>query len=254
MAEKRRVRIDLEYMGGRYAGFQWQDNALAIQQVVEQALEKLVNHQVRLNASGRTDAGVHAELQPTHADITTRMTDTELKRGLNSLLPWDIQALDVRTVHGKWNSRGDAKWKTYRYVILNREFPSVFDHGRVWHVKQPLDMAAMRAAAAHFIGEHDFSSFRSAGCSGKSPIKNLTAINIEKTGDKIVLHVTANGFLKQMVRNIVGTLAHVGKGKMKVEQMDAILVARDRQAAGPCAPAEGLCLVGVIYQDDLGEK
>ena len=247
MTNRRRIRIDLEYLGGGYSGFQWQDNALSIQQVVEEALALMVSHPVRLNASGRTDAGVHAERHPTHADLTTSLTDQQLYRGLNSILPSDIKAISLNTVPDGWNCRGAAKSKTYRYVICNRDFMPVFDHGRVWLIKQPLDVAGMRLAAVHFLGKRDFSSFRSAGCSGKSPIKNIMALDIKTEGAKIIFHVTADGFLKQMVRNLVGTLAHVGKGKIKPEDIPSMLEARDRQAAGPCAPAEGLCLESVEY-------
>lgn len=243
----RRIRIDFEYLGARYAGWQWQDNALSIQEVAEKALEKIIGSHARINSSGRTDAGVHALCHPAHADVSTRLSDGELLKALNAVLPEDVTALDVRTVAPDWSARFSAKEKTYRYTILNRQIPSVFDHGRVWHVRKPLDVGAMREAAATLVGEHDFSSFRSAGCASKHPVRTLTRLDIKTHGGKIVIELTANAFLKQMVRNIVGTLAEAGKGALAPRDVKGILLARDRTAAGPCAPAHGLCLVGVVY-------
>jgi tRNA pseudouridine38-40 synthase len=269
MTETRRIRIDFEYLGTAYAGWQWQDNALSIQEVAEKALQKLVNHKVRLTASGRTDSGVHALFQPAHGDVATRMEDVQIWRGLNAVLPKDIAVRGVATVPAGWDARQCAIRKTYRYTILNREEPSVFLRGRVWHFKNRLDMAPMIRAAANLLGQRDFSSFRSAGYSGDSPIRRIMEIRIwrERAEDEIgrlapappyagggrgdgslvLLSFTADGFLKQMVRNMVGTLVEVGKGKLAPEAMAAILEAKDRQAAGPCAPAEGLCLLSVEY-------
>ena len=261
--DSRRVRIDLEYLGGRYAGWQWQDNALSIQQVVEEALAAMVRHPVRVTASGRTDAGVHALLQPTHVDLATNMEDVHILRGLNSLLPEDIAVRAVATVDGRWNARKSAVRKTYRYMIHNSRIPSVFLHGRVWRIPHPLDIPAMQTAAAMLVGERDFASFRASGCSSKSPVRNLMALDVatgsieefvpgfSSTGEGeeelVIMTFTGSGFLKQMVRNMVGTLVEVGRGKMAPEQVGAILEAKDRRAAGPCAPPQGLCLIDVIY-------
>jgi len=262
MAEKRRIRIDFQYIGSAYAGWQWQDNALAIQQVAEAALEKLVNHKARLNASGRTDSGVHALCQPAHADVSTRMDDLQILRGLNAVLPKDVCALDVRTVPDGWDAREHAKRKTYQYTILNRETPSVFMLGRAWHIHSPLDLEAMRSAATHLLGEKDFSSFRSSGHGGESPIRNVLdirmwrqmaadeaagAVSSPPEGSIIQISFVSTGFLKQMVRNMVGTLVDVGRGKAAPDAIPAILAARDRTSAGVCAPAEGLYLMRVEY-------
>ncbi len=246
---KRRIRLNLEYLGTRYAGWQWQDNALSIQQVVEEALQKITSLKSRVTASGRTDAGVHAMSQPAHADVETRMNDGEIVKAMNSLLPDDVVVKGVATVAGDWSARFNAKEKTYRYTILNRERPSVFDHGRVWHIKKTLDIDAMREAAPALVGEHDFTSFRASGCAAKSPVRRLTTLDIKRDDDTIKLTFTANGFLKQMVRNIAGTLVEVGKGKIAPGDVSTILAKRDRTKAGPCAPPQGLCLVDVVYDN-----
>lgn len=240
--------MDFEYLGSNYAGWQWQDNALSIQQVAEEALAKIVGHHARINASGRTDAGVHAENQPAHADVATKLGDEAIMRGLNSLLPKDIVVTAVTTVDSAWHSRFDSVEKTYRYTILNRRTPSAFLHGRVWLVYAPLDLEGMRKAAEPLLGEHDFSSFRAARCAAKEPVRTLTELTITRDGDIVTFTLTSGGFLKQMVRNIVGTLVEVGRGRMAPETVAQILAARDRTKAGPCAPPEGLTLVKVRYQ------
>jgi len=258
--------MDLEYLGGRYSGWQWQDNALSIQQVVEEALTKMICHPVRVTASGRTDAGVHALCQPAHVDVATNMEDIQILRGLNSLLPEDIAVRAVSTVDDRWNARKDATHKTYRYIIHNSRVPSVFSHGRVWRIPHALDIPAMRAAATMLIGERDFTSFRASGCSSKSPVRRLIALDMalgrvesfypppaptaEGEGTLVIMNFTGSGFLKQMVRNLVGTLVEVGRGKTPPEDVATILEAKDRRAAGPCAPPQGLCLMDVEYRSE----
>ncbi len=243
----RRIRIDFEYIGSRYCGWQWQDNALSIQQVAEKALGKILKTRVRITASGRTDAGVHARIQPTHADVTTRITDTDLMRAMNSVLPDDIGVLDIITVPSGWHARFSAREKTYIYTILNSRRPSVFDHGRVWLYRSGLDEKMMGEAADILVGEHDYSSFRASGCAAKSPVRTLIRADVARDGDIITFIFTANGFLKQMVRNIVGTLVEVGRGRITGNDVRLILNERNRTRAGPCAPPEGLCLVDVVY-------
>ncbi|VAX21911.1 tRNA pseudouridine(38-40) synthase [hydrothermal vent metagenome] len=247
---KRRIRLNLEYLGTRYAGWQWQDNAVSIQQVVEEALGKITSLKSRVTASGRTDAGVHALSQPAHADVETRMSDGEMVKAMNALLPDDVVVKEVVTVADDWSARFSAKEKTYIYTILNRERPSVFEHGRVWHIKKALDIDVMRDAARALVGEHDFTSFRSAGCAAKNPVRTITKLNIDRDDDTIELTFTGSGFLKQMVRNIVGTLVEAGRGKIEPDDVSTILGERDRTKAGPCAPPDGLCLVDVVYEDN----
>jgi len=245
--QARRIRIDFEYIGSRYCGWQWQDNAMSIQRVAEEALGKILQTHVRITASGRTDAGVHARMQPTHADVKTRISDADLMRAMNSVLPDDIGALDVVTVPSDWHARFCAREKTYVYTIVNSKLPSVFDHGRVWLYRSGLDEKVMAEAAERLVGERDFSSFRASGCAAKSPVRTLMRADVARDDDIISFTFTANGFLKQMVRNIVGTLVEVGRGRIAMNDIDTILNERDRTKAGPCAPPEGLCLVDVAY-------
>jgi len=249
MIEQRRIRLTFEYDGARYAGWQLQDNAESIQGVAERALEKIIGHHARINSSGRTDAGVHAFCQPAHADVTTRLADAEITRAMNALLPADIVVKETATVAPDWSARFSATQKTYAYTILNRPHPSALDRGRVWHIRKPLDTAAMQEAARLFVGEHDFSSFRSAGCASKHPVRALTRLDVDTEGDYIRITLTANAFLKQMARNIVGTLVEAGRGRIAVDDVAKILEARDRTKAGPCAPPQGLCLVEVSYTE-----
>ena len=249
MTQKRRIRIDLEYMGANYAGWQVQPGQSTTQQKVEEALLKLVNHNARVTASGRTDAGVHALIQPCHADVVTRMKDEEIEKGLNALLPHDIAALKVITVESGWHARSSAKQKTYRYTILNSRRKSVFDHGRVWRIADRLDIEVMNDAAQNLVGEHDFSSFQGAGCASvDKPVRRLLALKVTRDGKKVFITVTGSGFLKQMVRNIAGSLVEIGRGKEKPEWIIEVLQAKKRTSAGPCAPPEGLCLVDVRYE------
>ncbi len=249
MTEKRRIKMVFEYLGGNYVGWQVQPNGISVQEVVEKALATIVNHSGRVTASGRTDAGVHAICQPAHADVETNAGDGEILHGMNALLPNDIVAREVVTVSDEWHARYSAKEKTYRYTIFNAPLRSAFNFGRVWHVKTPLDADAMREAARCFIGEHDFTSFRSAGCAAKHAVRQITRLEIVKEGDNLNVYITANGFLKQMVRNIVGTLVEVGRGKEPVAFVKEAMEAKDRKKAGPCAPPEGLCLVDVKYEN-----
>ncbi|VAX21575.1 tRNA pseudouridine(38-40) synthase [hydrothermal vent metagenome] len=237
----------LEYVGANYAGWQYQINALSIQEVVETALGKMLAMESRVTASGRTDAGVHAIYQPASVDVNTRMTDAEILKGLNSLLPKDIVVKELETAPPGFSVIRSAKEKTYRYTILNSPIRSAMDHGRVWWIINPLDLEAMTEGAKALLGEHDFTSFRSASCTAGNPVRSLKRLEIKAEGAKLYLEFTANGFLKQMVRNLVGTLVFVGLGKIKAVGVAEILEAKDRRMAGPCAPPEGLCLMDVVY-------
>lgn len=243
----RRIKMILEYAGGNYAGWQFQINALSIQEVVETALGKMLAMESRVMASGRTDAGVHALYQPASVDVRTKMSDAEILKGLNSLLPKDIVAKELETAPPGFSVIRDAKEKTYRYTILNSPIRSALEHGRVWWIINRLNVEAMREGAKALLGEHDFTSFRSASCTAGNPVRNLKGLKIKAEGDKLHLEFTSSGFLKQMVRNLVGTLVFVGDGKLRPDDVKKILEAKDRQKAGPCAPPEGLCLVDVVY-------
>lgn len=245
----RRVRIDLAYDGAAYVGWQMQPNGLSVQEVVEKALVTVLKSPERivLNCAGRTDAGVHARRHPCQIDIAARIGDAELQRALNTLLPDDIAAVAVATVAPDWNPRHDATRKSYRYIIHNSVVPDPFLHNRVWRLGGRLDERAMRHGAAHLVGQHDYTSFRAARCFAKTSQRRILRLDVTRDGDRIVIETTGTGYLKHMVRNIVGVLVEVGLGKRPPEWVADVLAARDRQKGGRCAPPGGLYMVGVDY-------
>jgi tRNA pseudouridine38-40 synthase len=247
-AEVRTLRLTLEYDGTAYHGWQRQPQALTIQEVVEAALAKILGHAVRLQGSGRTDAGVHALGQVAHCRTTSRLPAAALLAGLNSLLPRDIAVLDVQEAAPTFHARYDAVAKTYEYRLLNRPVPSPLQRHTCWWLRRPLDLERLQAAAQAIVGEHDFAAFQSSGSDVKSTVRQVQqAAWHELPGGWKYFLITANGFLRGMVRNLVGTMVEVGWGKRPVEDMARILASRDRRQAGPAAPAQGLYLKEVIY-------
>ena len=244
----RTVLLTLEYDGTRYAGWQSQNKGeQTIQDTLEKAVTTILGHRVPAVASGRTDAGVHALAQPVSIKGHFPMNDDALIRALNSLLPDDIAVKKAVTVDDSFHAIKDAKQKTYRYVIHNGRERNPLGLRYSWHVIQKLNSADMRRGAEPLVGQHDFASFMAANSQVKSTVRHIIAIDIERKGDTITIEITANGFLRQMVRNIVGTLVEIGRGRMEPEEMKKILMAKDRRKAGPTAPAQGLTLVEVVY-------
>ncbi len=251
MAARRNIRLILEYDGTRYHGWQRQKNALSLQEVIEQALARITGEPVRLIASGRTDAGVHALGQV--ANFQTRSTAPlrAFVKGLNSLLPLDIAVLTAEEVFLKFHARYDARWKTYEYHILNRPVRSPLQHFYTWWIPEPLDVAALEAAARALPGEHDFSTFRAAGSRPGHAVRRVReAVWQAGAEGRLIFNITANGFLRGMVRSLVGTMVEVGKGKYPAEYLRQALEKRDRGLAGPTAPPQGLFLVGVEYEEN----
>jgi tRNA pseudouridine38-40 synthase len=237
----------IEYEGTAYHGWQVQTNAITIQEVVEKNLSKILNTPTTVLSSGRTDAGVHSEGMPAHFVTDSKMSMGEIQLALNSLLPHDISIREVREVPMRFNARGSAKSKLYRYTILNRDYPSALNFRRSWFVPHELDIVAMQSAAEYLSGEHDFTSFRAGNCNAKSPVRTMNRVEIIQQNDFLIFEFEGKGFLKHMVRNFVGTLVYVGKKKFLPEQVKTILEARDRKVAGPTAPSHGLCLIKVEY-------
>jgi len=250
----RNLKLTLEYEGTAYHGWQVQPNGLTIQEVVETVLRRLTGDRPKVVASGRTDAGVHAEGQVAHFHTDSLLSCDALHKGLNALLPDDIVVRQVEEVPDLFHARFSAEGKTYRYVILNRPFPSVFERNRCRHITRPLDVGAMERAARFLIGRYDFSAFRASDCCARHPIREIRDLKIVRTGEWIRLFLSADAFLKHMVRNIVGTLIEVGRGKTAPEQVKEILEGRDRTKAGPTAPAMGLFLQSVAYGKDLRRR
>jgi tRNA pseudouridine38-40 synthase len=243
----RRIKLLLEYSGTHYHGWQVQPHTVTIQGTLEACLAKITNGPVRLHAAGRTDAGVHALGQVAHFDTTSTIALPALQRGLNSLLPEDIVIRQVSDVPADFHARYSARQKTYAYVVHNHPLRSAFRAPYAWHVPQPLDHAAMRTAAQALLGRHDFSALRASSCSARSPVRCLSCLGVKRRAERIFIVARADGFLQHMVRNIVGTLVGIGRGKMPPDAMAAILQSRQRQQAGPTAPPHGLFLVRVNY-------
>lgn len=243
----RTVKIVIEYEGSRYHGWQIQPNAITIQEVMESALARMVGEKAHITSSGRTDAGVHALAQVASFITSSRIEDERLMRGFNALLPEDIVITDLKTVDSEFNARFSAKNKLYKYVILNRPFPSALERRFCWFIPKRLDLAKMREAALCLVGEHDFGAFCSSTSNAKNYVRKLTRLDIEMVDDRIIFWLAANGFLKQMIRNIVGTLVQVGSGRIPPSTMRGIFESKDRCQAGQTAPPEGLSLVAVEY-------
>ena len=243
----RNIKLTIEYDGTGYHGWQIQPNVETIQGTIEGKLAQITGEMVRLVASGRTDTGVHAMGQVAHFKTHSSLDVLSFLRGLNSLLPEDIRVKDVEEVDEAFHARFSAKGKVYEYRIFNGELPSPFHRHFSWFVPGKLDLASMREAAMKLKGSHDFSSFCSTGSDHLSHIREIYTIDVGIRRDLIIIGVEANAFLKQMVRNIVGTLVEVGRRKLTPSQFGDILEARDRRRAGIAAPAQGLFLVRVNY-------
>jgi tRNA pseudouridine38-40 synthase len=244
---ERKIKLLIEYEGSAYHGWQFQSNGITVQEVLEKCIQKTVKQKTTVYSSSRTDAGVHAEGMVAHFTSGSNMTEGEFMRALNSLLPHDIVIKEVSFVSMKFDSRRSAGKKIYRYTILNRDYPSALLYRRCLFVPFPLNVSAMRRARNYLVGRHDFTSFRAANCGAKSPVREIYKIDLLKKGDFIYLIFEGGGFLKHMVRNMVGTLVQVGRDKIQASDVKLILESKDRQKAGPTAEPQGLCLVKVEY-------
>ena len=239
--------MTIEYDGTGYHGWQVQSNLKTVQGVMKEMIARITGERVKLIASSRTDAGVHALGQVATFKTGSSLDARSLKRALNSVLPQDIRVKEVEEVDEAFHARFSAKGKVYEYRILNGDLPSPFYRHFSWFVPGRLDVARMRKAAMKLVGRHDFSSFCSAGSMHRTPVREIYGIHVGQRGGFVVIQIEANAFLKQMVRNIVGTLVEVGKRRSTPSQCSAILEARDRRRAGVAAPAQGLFLVKVNY-------
>ena len=244
----RNIKLAIEYDGTHYHGWQIQPNAVSIQETIEDRLQKITQEEIRLIAAGRTDAGVHAIEQVANFSTKSQLDINNIQRGLNSMLPPDIVIKEISEAEQDFHARYSAKSKIYRYVILNRRFPSPLHRNFSWYIPFKLNIREMKEAVQCLIGKHDFSSFKASRCNSNNPIREIYSISLDKdTRGFITFEVEANGFLKQMVRNIVGTLTDVGKEKMGAVEFEEILRAKDRKKAGITAPPQGLFLVKIKY-------
>lgn len=250
----RNIRLTIEYDGTNYNGWQIQQKKpkevgteKTIQGVIERVLGGILQEEVRLIGAGRTDAGVHALGQVANFKTKSKTPITVIQKALNGLLPKDIIIRDIEEVKPYFNARFDARSKIYRYQILNRDYSSAFDRLYQYHVPYKLDVRLMRQEARVLVGRHDFKSFQAADKRERMSVRNLRRISIRRDGPAISIDIEADGFLYNMVRNIVGTLIEIGRGKFPPGSMRKILLAKDRTLAGPTAPAKGLSLVQVRY-------
>ena len=244
-----RYRLTIEYCGTGLVGWQRQANGLSVQEALERAICGFCGASVTVFGAGRTDAGVHALAQIAHVDLARAAEPDVIRGAINyHLRPHPIGVLAVEPAAPEFDARRSAIGRHYLYRILNRRAPPALERGRVWHVAPPLDLNAMQAAAHHLVGRHDFSTFRDSQCQAKSPVKTLDALDVARVGEEIHIAAHARSFLHHQVRNMVGTLKLVGLGRWCPDRVARALAARDRRAGGPTAPAEGLVLVAVRYE------
>jgi tRNA pseudouridine38-40 synthase len=250
---KRNFKLILEYDGSCYHGWQRQNGVLTIQEVLESRLEIILSEPIRTRASGRTDAGVHARGQVVGFYTRSTLKPEEIQRGLNSLLPPDIAVLQAEEMEPEFHARFSAASKVYEYRILNRPAPSALERRFAWHIRRPLQQAPMAECLESILGLNDFSAFMAAGSSVTSTERHVYRATIEAPDPHhLICTFEANGFLRHMVRNLVGTLVEVGKGKLAPGDFQGILAGRDRRQAGMTAPAHGLYLAFVRYEGSAG--
>jgi tRNA pseudouridine38-40 synthase len=247
-----RIALGLEYDGSRFCGWQSQSGGCGVQDALEMALAQMACHPVRVHAAGRTDAGVHALMQVVHFDTTTLRPQNAWVRGVNALMAPVIRVLWACEVSDAFHARFSAERRSYQYLLqVSPVAPAVLNGKVGWH-HLPLDLEAMREAAAWLPGEHDFSAFRAAECQAKSPVKNLYRAEVSQCGNMILFEFTANAFLHHMVRNMVGTLVYVGNGKHPPSWMAELLASKNRTLAPPTFTPDGLYLTGVVYPAGFG--
>lgn len=241
------IKLTIEYDGTNYHGWQSQKNALSIQDTLENALRKLTGEECKLIGSSRTDVGVHALGQVANFHTNSRIPPEKFSYALNSILPKDIAIKESAEVPLDFHSRHCAKGKKYKYIICNSTYRPALLRNRAWHISSPLNIEAMSKAAMYFQGTHDFSAFRATGSSVKTSVRTIMQTSLKANEEIIEFEISGNGFLYNMVRIIMGTLAEVGMGKIPYDAVPEIIESCDRTRAGKTAPAQGLYLVEVYY-------
>ena len=242
----------IEYDGSHFCGWQEQAHATSVQEELHQTLEVVLREKIKVvHASGRTDAGVHARAQVVNFHVSQTPDLHRLGHAVSSILRGKVSVLSTEIVDDSFHSRRSAKRKQYSYRIINRPMPLVLDQGRGWYVPDRLDIQLMKEQAALLVGEHDFTSFRAANCDAPSSVKLIYESEITESGNSLIYRVVGAGFLKQMVRTIVGTLVGIGRGTLEPKSVLEILALKDRTKAGITAPAWGLYLDWVEYPPSL---
>ncbi len=247
----RRWKLTIEYDGTPFSGWQFQDHIISVQQVIEEAIQKFCQQDIRIHVAGRTDAGVHGRGQVAHFDLDygdRPLNGFDLTKAINAHLgDYPVSILSAEPVDDSFHARFSATNKLYLYRILNRSARPALEKGHVWHVKRPLDAERMHEAAQCLLGQHDFTSFRASECQAKSPMRSLDRADVVAQGEEIHFYFEGRSFLHHQVRNMVGTLALIGEGKWTKEDLVAALQAKDRTKGGPTAPPEGLYLMRIDY-------
>ena len=243
-----RWRLTIEFDGRPFMGWQRQDHGPSVQQSLEEAIHRMTGERAAVHAAGRTDAGVHALAMAAHCDIEKTVTEHRLREGLNALVrPHPISITDVEQVADDWHARFSCIGRKYLYRILNRRAPPALERGRVWHIAVPLDVEAMAEGAAHLVGHHDFTTFRSVHCQSESPVKTLDRLELTRVGEEIRIEADARSFLHHQVRSMVGCLALVGRGNWAPNDIKKALESRNRAELGLNAPPDGLYFVEAVY-------
>ncbi len=244
-----RFRVTVEYDGRPFAGWQRQDGLASVQGAIEAAIARFSGESVAVHGAGRTDAGVHAAAMVAHFDLDRPMAPFRLMEAINALLrPLPVAVLDCAEAPG-FHARFDCIQRAYRYTIVNRRAPLTFEAGLAWRVPAALDAPAMHAAAKLLVGQHDFTTFRSAACQSASPIKTLDRIAVRRDGERIIIETAARSFLHHQVRSMAGCLKLVGQGRWHADDLSAALAARNRAALGLNAPPDGLVFTAACYRD-----
>ncbi len=241
------IRLTLEYDGTRFAGWQLQPNGVSVQETVEQALAQILKEPVRLHSSGRTDAGVHARGMIAQFVTSRELPLSAYREGLNRLLPIDVAVRAAAEVPADSHPRFDAVGKWYRYTLHLEPVRSPLAARTAWHLRCPLDAEAMAAAARAFVGRHDFRAFRTSGCDARTTVREIFSLDLLREGDLLHLDVRGGGFLRNMVRIMVGTLVEIGRGRRPVADVSRLLLSEPGIKPGPTAPPQGLCLMEVWY-------
>ena len=243
-----RYKLTIEYDGGRFVGWQIQDNGPSVQGVLAAAVEAFCGEKVSVQGAGRTDAGVHALAQVGHVDLAKDWDGDTVRDALNAhLRPHPVAVIAAERVDDSFDARFSAIRRHYLYRIINRRADLTFERGHAWRIAKPLDIPAMQAAAQRLVGRHDFTTFRNVECQAKSPVKTLDQLDVHRRADDVQVMASARSFLHSQVRSMVGALALVGEGKWTIDDVSVALAKRDRAACAPVAPPDGLYLARVDY-------
>jgi len=244
-----RYRLDIEYDGAQFCGWQRQANALTVQQVIEDALTLVDGRRAIIRGAGRTDTGVHATAQVAHVELRKDWRPDRLRDAVNAnMRPHLVAVREASIVADDFDARHSAFRRHYFYRIVNRRAPLTVDAGRAWLVKAPLDARAMHEAAQALVGKFDFTTFRDADCQAQNPVRTLERLDVSRVGDEIHVYTAARSFLHRQVRSMVGSIEHVGSGKWRARDLREALLSADRSRCGTFAPPTGLYLVGVDYE------